>query len=121
MSKLAKAIDYEIGKDYYYKVAPPKLKYTDVKFSVEDINTDLSKTREYKIAVELKSKAFLSEFDPGRDEVVQKIKRAMIEEVFGEFRPLIYNLHAALYDRNTDGAVKILNELEHVMFWEGLE
>lgn len=121
MSKLAKAIDYEIGRESYYRQPPPKLTYTDVNFTVSEIMTLPYKVKEYKIGVTLQAKALLDEVNPARHDAIVKIKRAMIEEVFGEFRPMIYNLHTALYDRDTDQAVKILNELEHVMFCEGLE
>ena len=122
MSKLAKAIDYEVSNKDYYKQLPFKFKYTNVKFSVsDDMSTIGSKYREYKIGVTLETKAFCSDMDPNRDDIVKKVKRAMIEEVFGEFRPMIYNLHAALYDKDTDEAEKIVQELDRVMFREGLE
>jgi len=121
MSKLAKAIDYEISRESYYRQPPIKLTYTDVNFTVSEIMTLPYKVKEYKIGVTLGAKALLDEVNPARHDAIVKIKRAMIEEVFGEFRPMIYNLHTALYDRDTDQAVKILNELEHVMFYEGLE
>jgi hypothetical protein len=121
MSKLAKAIDYKIGRESYYRQTPLKLTYTGVNFTVSEITTVPPKVREYKIGVTLEAKALLDEVNPVRHDAIVKIKRAMIEEVFGEFRPMIYNLHTALYDRDTEQAVKILNELEHVMFSEGLE
>lgn len=121
MSKLAKAIDYEVGRESYYRQPPLKLTYTDVNFTVSEIMTLPYKVKEYKIGVTLGAKALLDEVNPARHDAIVKIKRAMIEEVFGEFRPMIYNLHTALYDRDTEQAVKILNELEHVMFYEGLE
>ena len=120
MSRLAKAIDYEVGKDHFYKHVPYKLKYTDVKFSVaDDINMIGTNIREYKIGVTLAAVKYCNEAD--RDGAVKVLKRAMIEEMFGEFRPMIYNLHAALYDRDTDEAEKIVREMERVMFHEGLE
>jgi hypothetical protein len=120
MSKLAKAIDYEVGKDYFYKQVPYKLKYTDVKFSVaDDMSMIGTNVREYKIGVTLRAVKYCTEAD--REVAVKILKRAMIEEIFGEFRPMIYNLHAALYDRDTDEAEKIVREMDRVMFHEGLE
>ena len=119
MSRLAKAIDYEVGKDYFYKHVPYKLKYTDVKFSVADDMMIGTKTREYKISVTCAEVKYCNEAD--RDGAVKVLKRAMIEEIFGEFRPMIYNLHAALYDKDTSEAEKIVREMERVMFHEGLE
>lgn len=122
MSKLAKAIDYEVSSHQYYKQLPFKFKYTDVNFSVsDDMSTIGSRIREYKIGVTLETKAFCSDYDPNRDVIIKAVKRAMIEEVFGEFRPMIYNLQAALYDRDTNEAEKIVQELDRVMFHEGLE
>lgn len=122
MSKLAKAIDYEVGNRYFYKQLPFKFKYTDVKFSVsDDMSTIGAKYREYKIGVTLETKAYCNDSDPNKDGIVKAVKRAMIEEVFGEFRPMIYNLHAALHDKDTIEAEKIVQELDRIMFHEGLE
>jgi hypothetical protein len=55
-----------------------------------------------------------------RQEVFTSIKRAMIEEIFGEFRPIIIELQSAIYDKNLDRMRRLTAELEHKMFIEGL-
>lgn len=50
----------------------------------------------------------------------QSIKKAMIQEVFGEFRPIIYELHAALYDEDRTRVRTLLTNLENQMFHEGI-
>jgi hypothetical protein len=49
-------------------------------------------------------------------ECQKDIRRAVIEEVFGEFRPYLYNMRAALYDRDDGKVRRLLNELEERMF-----
>ena len=54
------------------------------------------------------------------DDAIKDIKRAIIEEVFGEFRPLIYDMRAALYDGSKADLRKLLGELEDAMFHDGV-
>ena len=44
----------------------------------------------------------------------------MIEEVFGEFRPMIIEMRAALYDEDTSRVRRLLAEMEHSMFADGI-
>jgi len=56
------------------------------------------------------------EFGPA----LSDLKRAMIEEVFGEFRPIILEMRAAIYDRDDARMRKLLAELENQMFVDGV-
>ena len=49
-------------------------------------------------------------------ECQKDIRRAVIEEVFGEFRPYLSNMRAALYERDDGKVRRLLNELEERMF-----
>jgi hypothetical protein len=49
------------------------------------------------------------------------VKRAMIEEVFGEFRPLIIEMRRSLYDEDTQRVRTLLARLEEQMFTDGVE
>ena len=53
-------------------------------------------------------------------EALRDLKRAMIEEVFGEFRPMIIEMRAALYDEDTSRVRRLLAEMEHSMFTDGI-
>ena len=47
---------------------------------------------------------------------LKDIKIAMVEELFGEFRPYISEIRSALYDENFTRARMILNRLDDLMF-----
>lgn len=49
-------------------------------------------------------------------ETLQQVKKAVVEEVFGEFRKPLIELRHAIYERDLDAAVKVLNKLEDQMF-----
>jgi hypothetical protein len=53
-------------------------------------------------------------------EAMYDAKRAIIEDVFGEFRPLIIEMRSALHDIDTDRLRRLLAELEHLMFVDGM-
>jgi hypothetical protein len=55
-----------------------------------------------------------------RSEALRNMKRAMIEEIFGEFRPIILELRASVYDNDLTRMRTLLAELENQMFTDGL-
>jgi hypothetical protein len=124
MSKLAKAIDYQRTgnvsalQNFGYN-------YTDISFHTQ--KTDFA--YEYKVEVKLSARKWFDETalissnenaSAIRQEVYTPIKRAMIEEIFGEFRPIIVELQSAIYDKNLDRMRHLAAELEYKMFHEGL-
>lgn len=125
MSKLSQAIDYKFtgNKSYLEK---PKNNYLEVSTSVQDLRyTHFG--REFKIGVNLQATKWVddsqlimsNENDPAIvSEVLNDLRRAMIEEVFGEFRPLIIEMRSALYDRDTTRVRTLLAEMEQKMFHE---
>lgn len=54
-------------------------------------------------------------------EAMKDVRRAMIEDVFGEFRPYLIEMRAALHDADESRLRKLIVELEHKMFVEGVE
>ena len=44
----------------------------------------------------------------------------MIEGVFGEFHQMIIEMRAALYDEDTSRVRRLLAEMEHSMFADGI-
>jgi hypothetical protein len=124
MSRLAMAIDYQKTGNIS-ALSKLAYNYTDISFS----HHKSGYAYEFKIEVKLSTKKWLDEStlistnenDPAiRQEVYSSIKRAMIEEIFGEFRPIIIELQSAIYDKNQDRMRQLTAELEHKMFFEGV-
>lgn len=124
MSKLAKAIEYQRTgnvsalQNFGYN-------YTDISFHTQKQDF----VHEYEIQVKLSARKWFDESvlissnehaSAIRQEVYTSIKRAMIEEIFGEFRPIIIELQSAIFDKNLDRMRRLTAELEHKMFIEGL-
>ncbi len=53
-------------------------------------------------------------------EAAKDIRRAIVEDVFGEFRPLLTEMRTALYDADETRLRSLIAELENRMFVEGL-
>lgn len=126
MSRLAKAIDYTFTGD----VRGAKelgFRFTDVKVSYDTptYNPLRGLEKQVRLGVKLYFDAWLPSEDvlhtnAVQEEVLRDLKRAMIEEVFGEFRPLIIEMRASLYDGDRARTKKLLAELEEKMFADGL-
>ena len=127
MSKLSQAIDYQFtgNKSYLEK---PKNNYLDVSTAVQDIGYP-NIGREFKIGVKLQTTKWVDdtklihskENEPAIvSDVLNDLKQAMIEEVFGEFRWMIIEMRSALYDKDNNRVRTLLAEMEHKMFHEGI-
>lgn len=123
MSKLSQAIDYQFtgNKSYLEK---PKNNYLDVSTAVQDIGYP-NIGREFKIGVKLQTTKWVDdtklihskENEPAIvSDVLNDLKQAMIEEVFGEFRWMIIEMRSALYDKDNTRVRTLLAEMEHKMF-----
>lgn len=123
MSKLSQAIDYQFtgNKSYLEK---PKNNYLDVSTAVQDIGYP-NIGREFKIGVKLQAIKWVDdtklihskENEPAIvSDVLNDLKQAMIEEVFGEFRWMIIEMRSALYDKDNTRVRTLLAEMEHKMF-----
>lgn len=123
MSKLAAAINYSLTGEK--RVAQkPNLNYVDVTTLTGKTHTALGVDLGVLVLVKLEKKAWIADYQfDGTDrlqEAMVDIKRAMIEEVFGEFRPIILEMRAALYDEDKTRLRKLLAELENQMFVDGV-
>ena len=124
MSKLAKAITAELKRDYQ----SPSMNFLDVDGSIKEIATP---TYSRDVLVQIRA-SFGAELWVNERSVIQStaanpitmavedVKRAVIEEIFGEFRKPLSELRIALYNRDSERARQVLRELEHQMFQEGL-
>lgn len=75
---------------------------------------------EFRVGVELVHIVHISE-EISRDgralgEAKRVVKNAIIEEVFGEFRPHVRAVELAIYKRDFDAALAALHALEQQMF-----
>lgn len=114
MSKLAKVIDAKLP---YRKIASMDFKHMDVRTDVSSVPPMLG--LEIRISAMVMKHAIVPpDVDP--EDAIKDIKRAVIEDVFGEFRPLIYDMRAALYDDNKTDLRKLLGELEDALFHDGV-
>ncbi len=123
MSKLSQAIDYQFTGNKSI-LGKPNLNYLDVSTAVQNVGYP-NIAREFKIGVKLQSTKWVDdtqlihskENEPAIvSDVLKDLKRAMIEEVFGEFRPLIIEMRSALYDKDNTRVLTLLAEMEQKMF-----
>ena len=122
MSKLAK----QINAIFEGKVtASRSMKYVNITKSVMD--DPVSYNRHYKVSVTFEQTRVVDRFgtdvkfsDNISEEALKDIKRAIIEEVFGEFRPLLYEMKAAIYNEDFYRLRETLAKFEIEMFHDGI-
>jgi hypothetical protein len=69
---------------------------------------------EYRVEVKLGQRVIVQ---PSRsDEAVAMVRRGISDLIFGEFRQVIRDLEYKIYDRDWDGARKLVHDLEREMF-----
>ena len=120
MSKLAKLIDATMTGDVgAYRAISPK--YIDVVTSVSDELPYGTSPRSYtyKLGVSLYKIVAVKE-NTRVQEILHDVKMAMIEEIFGEFRPIISEMRAGLYEEDTARLRALISELENQMFNDGI-
>lgn len=107
MSKLSKALIVYQTDNVKYEM--PSFKF--VNFEKEFKNKS-SFLKEYTIRTQFKAVVYLDEINPD-SQVIERTKSLIIEEIFGEFRPLLNDVEIALYERDFNrakGALRILRE-----------
>jgi hypothetical protein len=121
MSKLAKELNWAFsGKRV---AADIQMQYVDVKSSIcEERLTGLD---ELRISATMSTFAWVDKSNLTNAEsiyssTIYDLKRSIVEEMFGEFRPLIYDMISSIYERDLYKTRKLLTALEHQMFVEGL-
>lgn len=118
MSKLARAITAEqLGKRL--DIQP----MTYANFESVAITNESPTGIRYKLGVRFEHNVIIgpaNSYDE-LDHALWSTKRAMIEEVFGEFRPMLSELDLALWERDMSKAHYILRRLNHAMFEDGMK
>lgn len=73
---------------------------------------------EYSMSCTLQAKFYANNLASGEDltHCTVKVKRAILEEVFGEFRKDFYELDAALYYHDTEKAKELLDKIKQSMY-----
>lgn len=120
MSKLAKAIDATLTGNVR-ATRDLNLRYTDIQAGVAPLDHLATRllSKEMFLSVKLQKKVWVED---GHDIEIamHDIKRAMIEEIFGEFRPMLIEIRGALYYEDTVRVRTLLAEMEQHMFRDGL-
>lgn len=114
MSKLSKHIQAKISDKRYIEPKPFDIDWTVCEFDTGD----LLYSYEYRLGAKLETKFYSDHYNKKLEyeEIVQRMKAAMIEEVFGEFRPILYKISMASYERDFISVNKLVKELENQMF-----
>ena len=117
MSKLSKMIEARFNGNQVY--VDNKLPGWDFSVVNRPVNSSVilpETVREYLFTLECWVIKYVPEDQDAKEVAFKNIKRAMIEQVFGEFRPLIIELHSAVYSNDRHRVVELLNKLESEMF-----
>ncbi len=125
MSQVVKAISATDTGDRRYikeKLSPLFQDVFDVKSQISELRDSSGQViKVYKIGVTLGNSVAVSELDQLQNpdsltEAINTTKRAVIEGIFGEFRPYFRRMEIALSNYDTEQARLILHELEDLMF-----
>lgn len=123
MSKFAKTIDAVITGDR--KLLP--MKYSSIKLEThkDHVTSSMGVYTAVKIGAKFESIVYIDDYDLTRNpdairQALVSIKRAMVEEMFGEFRPLLMDALAATYDTDQVRLRTALANLEKEMFQDGI-
>lgn len=121
MSNFAKALKFkEVGRHYPVEMSNMELLFEASRGFPED--SELRNEIEYRLTVTLGTSALLNKnrTEEYKFDVVEFTKRQMkenmVERMFGEFRPHIYQIREALMMKDFYGAVSHLKRMEQVMF-----
>ena len=121
MSKIAKLLAAKQKVPPEYGVMLPKMNFTKVSDS-EAVST-IDRSTRYRIVIELGAEVWVSEetskYPHALEHAIRDVRGAVVEEIFGEFRSLLKQVKVSLYDRDTDRAWELLEQLERQMFIEG--
>jgi hypothetical protein len=120
MSRLAKnLVASETGRQF--SDVPPMSTMT-VQDAVSDVADNTAK--EYRLEVRLGASTLVSN-QPAHEsnvftDAIRATRRKIIEDVFGEFRPLIYQINEAIHNRDWNEANRLTGKLYQQMFEDGL-
>jgi hypothetical protein len=125
MSNIAKLISAEISRPIERAAAIPKFNFTTVTETSNKEYLSFGSSIRYNIGVRLGARVFIkddvgSEMDTEIKYATYNVRRAVIEEIFGEFRPIINEMSVGLYDHDFDKLKKLIDLMYDKMFVEGL-
>lgn len=118
MSKFAKMLNLTLtGQE---RAARSVMRFADPSLDVTTKRDAFGVDRHYRLEVKLQTEfwlpaALLRNDDTALERATATLRRSMIEEMFGEFRPLLYQLHEALYGEDLMQARELLTRLENEM------
>lgn len=96
------------------------MNYLEVRSSIEQLPFDEKYVVEARIRMDATMTQDLLRDAPWmRQRVIEQMKQAIVEELFGEFRPHLHNLRFAIYKNDQREALDILNKLMEQMYNEG--
>jgi uncharacterized protein YlaN (UPF0358 family) len=78
-------------------------------------NLTFSSCKCYNITATIGMKTYI-DFEDNLDSVITNVRKAVVQEIFGEFREPLKNLSIALYNRDLPQAHKIIDEIHQQMF-----
>jgi len=125
MSKLAKAIEAKVYFDGARAATLPAPRYFEATKEVNEITCEYSKEIQVQIGVKFAAQVWISEVEllksrAAIDAALVNVKRAIIEEIFGEFRPLLNDITIATYAGDMHQVRDLVAKLGNQMFIEGL-
>jgi hypothetical protein len=124
MSRLAKnLVAFDTGRGFADVIAMPTLNIQEVVSDMPD-NT----AHEYRLEVlvgasTLVNKSVTEQSDHKENvftNAIRATRRKIVEEAFGEFRPLIYQINEAIHARDWNEANRLTGKLYQQMFEDGL-
>lgn len=125
MSKLAKCIDAKILYNEYRAAKLPTPKYFDVGIEAKEVVLDYKREVQVRIGTHFECRVWITDTELKQSDAAitsakTRIKRAMIEEMFGEFRSILTDINVASYEGDMHKVRELVEKLEHQMFVEGL-
>lgn len=121
MSNFAKALKFkEVGRHYPIEMSNMEILFEANRGFPED--SELRNEIEYRLTVTLDTRTFLNKncaeeykFD-AVEFTKRQMKENMVERMFGEFRPHIYQIQDAIMMKDYYGAMSHLKRMQQVMF-----
>jgi len=125
MSNIAKLISAEISHPIQRSVSIPKFNFATVTENFSKEYLSFGSCIRYNIGVRLGAQVFINDdvsSETGAEirEATYNVRRAVIEEIFGEFRPIINEMSVGLYDHDFDKLKKLIDLMYDKMFIEGI-
>ena len=102
----------------------PSFRYADAEIHTQTVQ-GYDTGKQVRLNVKFSKDVFLSDYmakypDGIWGAALSAQRRAMIEEIFGEFRPILIEAQSAVYEKDFNRVRALLAELENQMFVDGL-